>query len=358
MAVTLIIASADAATIEVGLSPLAELVAHLHALTEREHHQGATTVDPSGLSNALLEDIQGWSPLWAAYRGRFLLPAGASLGRRLPDELAAMADLPMQRFAEHAGYAIRGGNSGPALDRLLQDADQQQQLRRAARLRSTARTELADRLLDSPQTFRTDLLDFLSRYAVASFDAAWEGLRPLLLAEVHRMRVRVRDRGVAAALAELSPSAQLLDGPRRVVFDKLRSGVARLDRGPSLVIPSRFGEPHMLIKHEPGWPVLIQYGLAARGGHEASLALLRARLRALADPARIRICRLIAREALTTTELSARSGMTEPQVSRHLRQLRDVELVFTERDGRMVHYRLDLSTVRTLGADLELAVFR
>lgn len=358
MPVTLIVGGADAASVEVGLSPLAELVAYLHALTEREHHTGDTAVDLSGPGAAFHDEVRTWSPVWAAYRGRFLLPAAAPLGRRLAEELEAVARLPVARFAEHAGYAIRGGNSGPPLDRLFEDDVQRDQLLRAARLRSTARSELADRLFDSPEGFRADLLDFLARFAAACFEEHWAKAHPVLTAEVHRMRQRVRDRGVAAALAELSPTADLLDAPPRVVFDKLRSAVARLGGGTALVIPSWYGAPHVLIKHEPGWPVVVQYGAAARGVPEVSLALLRARLSLLADPARIRLCRLIAREALTTTELSARSGMAEPQVSRYLRQLREAGLVSTERAGRLVLYRLDLARIRHLSADLELALFR
>jgi len=88
---------------------------------------------------------------------------GPNLGRPLADELADIAGLPLALFVEHAAYAIRGGNSGPPLDRLLDDAGQPQQLRRAARLRSTSRRELTEQLLDAPTEFRAHLLDFLAR---------------------------------------------------------------------------------------------------------------------------------------------------------------------------------------------------
>lgn len=359
MAVTVIVDSLPPTAVRVGLSPLAELTAHLHANTEREHHPQGRPGEEPARDPALAEQVHRWSPLWAAYQARFLLPGGPSLGRSLADELAGIAHLPLARFVEHAGYAIRSGNSGPPLDRLLDDAGQQRELRRAARLRSTSRRELAEQLLDGPAAFRADLLDFLARYAQACFDAEWHQLRPRLQADVHRLRIRLRDRDTATALAELSPSATVLDQPRRVLLDKLHSGIVRLDQRPCLVVPSHYCWPHLLVKHEPGWPVVIQYGIqTARGATEPSLALLRSRLQALADPARIRLCRLIAREALTTLDLAQRSGMTEPQVSRHLRQLRDATLVRPERDGRLVHYQLDLEAIRNLGLDLEHAIYR
>lgn len=359
MAVTVIVDNLPPTAVRVGLSPLAELTAHLHAHTEREHHPQARPTDETALDPGLTEQMHRWSPLWSAYQARFLLPAGPGLGRPLADELADLADLPLALFVEHAAYAIRSGNSGPPLDRLLDDAEQRQQLRRAARLRSTSRRELAEQLLDAPTAFRTNLLEFLARYAQTRFDAEWHRRRPRLQAEAHRLQIRIRDRDTATALAELSPSATVLDRPRRVLLDKLHSGVVRLDQAPCLVVPSHYCWPHLLVKHEQGWPIVIQYGIqTARDSSEPSLALLRSRLQALADPARIRLCRLIAREALTTLDLAQRSGMTEPQVSRHLRQLRDATLVRPERDGRLVHYQLDLEAIRNLGLDLEHAIYR
>jgi DNA-binding transcriptional ArsR family regulator len=359
MAVTVIVDNLPPTAVRAGLSPLAELTAHLHAHTEREHHPQARPNNETALGLGLTEQMHRWSPLWAAYQARFLLPVGPNLGRPLADELADIAGLPLTLFVEHAGYAIRGGNSGPPLDRLLDDPEQQQQLRRAARLRSTSRSELTEQLLDAPTEFRAHLLDFLASYAQACFDAEWHRLRPLLQAEVHRLRIRARDRDLATALAEISPSATVLDRPRRVLLDKLHSGIIRLDQRPCLMVPSHYCWPHLLVKHEQGWPTVIQYSVqTVRGSAEPSLALLRSRLQALSDPARIRLCRLIAREALTTLDLAQRSGMTEPQVSRHLRQLRDATLVRPERNGRLVHYQLDLEAIRNLGLDLEHAIYR
>lgn len=353
MVVSVIMGDRSAPAPVIGLSPLAELVAQLHALTEREHH----TQDAGEPPNPDL--VRSWAPLWAPYRGRFLFPMRANAGRRLTDELTDIAELPIPLFAELAGYAIRGGPSGVSFAGLLDDPAQRLQLIRAARLRSTARSELATRLLDSPGAFRADLLAFLSAYARECFEPKWRELRGRLSAEADRLRLRLRDRGVATALAGLSPTAKLLDGPERVVFDKMHAGMIRLDQRPCVIVPSYYGWPHLLIKHESGWPVVIQYGLRPPSAHqEVSLELLRARLLSFTNPSRIRICRLIARERLTTVELAERSGMSTPQVSRHLRALREVQLVRTEQRGRLVHYHLDLEVVRSLGPDLEQAIFR
>lgn len=51
-----------------------------------------------------------------------------------------------------------------------------------------------------------------------------------------------------------------LDEPERVVVDTMHFGIVRL-REPYLLVPSYYGWPHFLVKHEPSWPVVIQYGL-------------------------------------------------------------------------------------------------
>ncbi|WP_226966933.1 ArsR/SmtB family transcription factor [Streptomyces phaeolivaceus] len=81
------------------------------------------------------------------------------------------------------------------------------------------------------------------------------------------------------------------------------------------------------------------------------------RLEVLRDPGRQRIARAIAREPLTPSELATRSGMSLPQVSRHLARLREAGLVTVERDGRRAYYQLHLERVRRLGDDLLTALF-
>jgi DNA-binding transcriptional ArsR family regulator len=61
---------------------------------------------------------------------------------------------------------------------------------------------------------------------------------------------------------------------------------------------------------------------------------------------------------MTTTELAEQYAMTPPQMSRHLRRLREAGMVVTHRRGAQVHYQLDQEAVRTLGHDLLAALHR
>ncbi|MFE2106144.1 ArsR/SmtB family transcription factor [Kitasatospora sp. NPDC059463] len=63
-------------------------------------------------------------------------------------------------------------------------------------------------------------------------------------------------------------------------------------------------------------------------------------LKAVADPLRIRILTLLAREALCTSHLVEETGARQTNLSNHLRILREAGLVDTEPCGRFTYYKL------------------
>ncbi|MDT0267249.1 metalloregulator ArsR/SmtB family transcription factor [Streptomyces sp. DSM 44915] len=79
-------------------------------------------------------------------------------------------------------------------------------------------------------------------------------------------------------------------------------------------------------------------------------------LRALADPLRLRIVALLARETLCTTHLVEETGAKQTNLSNHLRVLREAGLVETEPCGRFTYYRLRPAALEALaGQFTELA---
>ncbi|MET9984881.1 ArsR/SmtB family transcription factor [Streptomyces rochei] len=63
-------------------------------------------------------------------------------------------------------------------------------------------------------------------------------------------------------------------------------------------------------------------------------------IRVLADPLRLRIVTLLARETLCTTHLVEETGARQTNLSNHLRVLREAGVVETEPCGRFTYYRL------------------
>ncbi|MEV1178385.1 metalloregulator ArsR/SmtB family transcription factor [Nonomuraea sp. NPDC049784] len=111
-----------------------------------------------------------------------------------------------------------------------------------------------------------------------------------------------------------------------------------------------------MIKHYPGYPVVIQY--SADGAATPTLETARRRLAALQDPTRLRLAYAILRNPVATSELATQLGMSAPQVSRHLRRLREAQLVHTHRRGSVVYYQLDADAVERLGPDLLSVLYR
>lgn len=74
--------------------------------------------------------------------------------------------------------------------------------------------------------------------------------------------------------------------------------------------------------------------------------------KALADPLRMRIVSLLARETLCTTHLVEETGARQTNLSNHLRILREAGVVETEPCGRFTYYRLLPAALETLSQSL------
>jgi ArsR family transcriptional regulator len=80
---------------------------------------------------------------------------------------------------------------------------------------------------------------------------------------------------------------------------------------------------------------------------------LAAALKALADPVRLRLLRLVAESPDTTAcacHLPAALGISQPTLSHHLKKLVDSGLLLREQRGRWAHYRLDPSAFGPIAA--------
>ena len=80
-------------------------------------------------------------------------------------------------------------------------------------------------------------------------------------------------------------------------------------------------------------------------------------LRLLGDPVRGRIVAALAGEELCVCHLVHETGMSQPNVSNHLRVLREAGLVESEPAGRFTYYRIVPDRLHVLSMQLaELAV--
>ncbi len=63
-------------------------------------------------------------------------------------------------------------------------------------------------------------------------------------------------------------------------------------------------------------------------------------MKALSDPNRVKILKLLQRRDLCVCEIQAAVGLAQPTVSKHLKILEDAGLVTYTKDGLWVNYRL------------------
>ena len=63
--------------------------------------------------------------------------------------------------------------------------------------------------------------------------------------------------------------------------------------------------------------------------------------RVLGDPTRVRILDALSRSELCVGDLASQLGVTESAVSHQLRLLRNIRIVRSRREGRMIFYALD-----------------
>ena len=67
--------------------------------------------------------------------------------------------------------------------------------------------------------------------------------------------------------------------------------------------------------------------------------------RALADPTRREILRMLGQQDLTAGEIADRFDMTRPSVSHHLNILKSAGLIDDEREGQFIRYSLNTTVL-------------
>jgi DNA-binding transcriptional ArsR family regulator len=357
VAITVILEGAATERCLVQVSPLAELCAALHAVEEAGHHPASRGwVDGvRGGEPELLDEAARWAPLWGSLRARYFYPLDDGGERGLGEEIAAIADLPVRAFVAMSVEAVIDRDRSLPYDRVLDDPAARALFLEHARRFSARRLALAERLTSDPEGCRTGLLTFLRSFGERAFESEWRHVRAGLREDVHRRRRELRRRGLGV-IADVTVTAQERREPHRVVFDKLYQAMARVGDDPLVLLPSAHVGPHVVIKHARGLPIVIQY--AAGGPRETPFDEVNRRLRALSDPGRMQLSRALLRGRRTTVDLANYTGMSEPQVSRHLRRLREAGLVRTSREGRLVFYELDDDAVMAIGPDLIAALWR
>lgn len=301
------LAGADLGEVRFALSPMNELALSLRTWREPGRYPlmlpwlQRTEAARAGLDGELLlalSNDQLWTP-------DFLTPRPRSPLTRFADELAAVADTPLDVVRDDIAEVHPAGPP-PAL--------------RGRR----------DRLLRR-------IVAALSAYWDACFEPWWPRMRTVLEADiVFRGRVIARE-GLAAMFADLSPRIRLVDDVVRVEMTS-KVGFRRSTAGEGLTLAPSLFTRNATAPISPDEPPLILYGARGVGTlWEAEPAGERDALADLLGAVRARLLGLLESPA-SSTELAVRLGVTTSAVNQHLRALRDGGLLTSARHGRSVLY--------------------
>ncbi|GAA2537833.1 DUF5937 family protein [Streptomyces fimbriatus] len=348
-------------------SPLAELGMALHALSEPGHHpglQGWVTGVTARLDPHLADRMCEADFLWrTTFSDLFLpcagLPGGALPGGTLAEELDLLDKLSDEQFVDAALEFTCALPYGTPVPGPLADEGLRRRSLELAAARGPQQVRFTERLLADPPRTRAWLRQFLQDCDEAFFAETWARLRHQLAADTRHKTDLLRRKGLAEALAAVSPAVTLDETAARITVDKLGDGRTATGDGGLLLVPTSLGWPHLMVLHRYGWQPVLHYPV---GSPELTapptVEQLALRMTALSHPVRMRLCRHLARSAYTTGELAQVHGMTAPEISRHLSVLKKAGLITTRRRGRYVLHQLDVTVVARLGSDFLEGILR
>jgi DNA-binding transcriptional ArsR family regulator len=336
-------------------SPLFEAVLSLHVLVEPKHHplQHDWVRRMRELPDDLRRDIHAFAFAYRSYVPQVLAPTPSAGYATFAEELTRLRAQSPAAVALEFSVPLAPAARSRDPDRLDDAAACDEIIARAAGLgRETSR--LVRLLLDDPPAFVERVADVLARYWDAAFAVEWERVEPLIAAAVADAGRQLADGGLYSYLPRLSPELLIDAAAQTVAIDRRHEHEVYVGANTELTLtPSVYLWPHVRVNCDSPWPLAIAYpapALAREARPQLPPEDLVRILRALADPARLEMLRLIAARPRSTQELAPLVGMTEAGASRSLRLLNEAGLLRTRRRGRYLLYylvpeRLDLTDV-------------
>lgn len=361
-------------------SPLAELMSYLHMVSSPDHHHGqqdAIERFSREVEDGLQDRVRFWSPLWIRFRFRALLPIATAPYRTLTAELESLEQIDLHDFVLMAAEAIAGGRGltaglGAFSRDLVPDPTEPhepgtervksahlritgyEEFLHMCRVRSREREDLAKFLVSEPMRFREALVTFLRQITDTAVGHELEQAAHECQRVVARLERRFIAGPVVQALASVTGIAHHLPESNRITFDKSQQANVTIDHPDIIVVVSTYTDPHVVVKFDAHYggtrtPLVIQVPAEGKQISETRLQHTLDIMAVLAEPRRTELCRHLGNEYISTQELSERLDMAPSQVSRHLKRLKDVDLVRTRRDGKQVKYFLAIDRVAEIG---------
>lgn len=251
----------------------------LHALSEPGHHpglQGWATGVTARLDSHLADRMCEADFLWRTTFSDLFLPYAGIPGRTtlpgatLAEELDLLDKLTDEQFVDAAlEFTCALPYAAPCRD-TLSDPELQQRALELAAARGPQQVRFSKRLLDDPPQIRAWLRQFLEDCDEAFFAETWSRLRHQLAADARHKTDLLRHKGLAEAMASVSPAVTLDETGRTITVDKLGQGQTATGEGGLLLVPTSLGWPHLMVLHRYGWQPVLHYPVGSRSSRHRS----------------------------------------------------------------------------------------
>ncbi|WP_433247528.1 DUF5937 family protein [Streptosporangium sp. CA-135522] len=222
-----------------GPSPLGELAAMLHVLSEPAHHPALhswVVATSASLPADLADRVHAADFLWQVGRSDFLLPyrVRGSLKEDL-DDLDAIDD---DRFLAAALVPACGTY------RIVDSAVEARQVKERAEARGPRQAAFVERLFRDLGGLRRWLRRLLEDCEDAFFADAWRRVQVSLAADARHKADLAGHRSLAEAVNAMSPALSLKDG--RLTIDKVADAHLSSAHDGITFSPTSFGWPHLV----------------------------------------------------------------------------------------------------------------
>ena len=360
MAIRFVLPNENVRAVRFAVSPLCEAVMSLNALIfprERGLQHGWIRA-MRDLPAPLRRELTAFSfALDYAVPDCILPTPGRRTAATWDDELGRVAGLPpadagyeLARPAFH--YALET-TPGPAA---FEREDVRALVERRAGAYGSAAVATARLAWEDPARLLGRFVALLQSYWERAFADEWRTLGPRLEGVARRDARTVLTRGVYAVLD--GRFADTVVDPAEGWF--LRHSphaheVRPSRRRPVTFVPSVYVWPHVRVNCDAPWPLAVIYppeDVRADARADPVPARLPRALRALGEPTRLQLLRVISERPRSTEELTHLVGLSAAGTSKSLGLLADAGLVRRRRDGYYVLYELAPDALADLSREL------
>ncbi|WP_462411743.1 ArsR/SmtB family transcription factor [Neobacillus sp. Marseille-QA0830] len=210
-------------------------------------------------------------------------------------------------------------------------------------------------LVENPEASRQRFANMLEEFWNRCLKEEWPTMEERFLNDIALRGRILMNEGVLPLLASLSDEIASIPGENRAVIRrKSKKEITFGTEDRLFLAPTYFAWPHLFVSTHR--QLGINYSIS-ENQLEAAQPIppedLLQIFRALGDFTRLQIIRYLTQQPRSTRELSTLIGITEGAISKHLKILRDANLITASRQSYYVFYQLNKKTLNNFPHGLE-----